>query len=330
MPAYASPMRWIAVFCWCAAAMPLAAASTGSRQVNHLEVVEGYTAAGAPNDRWLTMIGAWWPDGVPQQVLAPTPLTAAGQAWADLIRARAKQWESEIEPLARDFGPISPPQLATIVIGPRGGRDAFTHAPSSIGFDVSQLQAVYGDAALEENRARIDRFFRHEYVHLLQKGWLGQRGYDASTPLRAALLGIWMEGLGNYYSLSPRWRSMGGQPSRQATETLTALTPRFVARLAALSCGTEASRRLIADLSEGPFDQKWGALPAALWLEIESAGSDGALSRFVLAGPEGVWALADRHLGTELRASLAETRASAGLCSEAPESSAELDGGLGR
>jgi hypothetical protein len=265
----------------------------------HLQVVERA-------DLWLSMIHRLHgPDATPSS----QPMTEAQQAWAALIRSRSQRWESEIPALSAHFAPVPGPEIATIAIGNGGGEDAFTHDATTIGFDVARLHAEYGDAASPENTARIDRFFRHEYTHLLQKAWLAQHPYTADTPLRAALLGIWKEGFGNYYSLSPRWRG------DLAVKTLSELEPRFVARLAALACASPSTAdALTADLSMGRFDQKWGALPVALWLDADASRSPDALRQFVLAGPDGVWNLAERHLSEDLRAVLREARVAADLC----------------
>ncbi len=223
------------------------------------------------------------------------------QGWTELIQSRMADWKTQAAPLTVSFAPIEPPEFQ-IVLRTGGNRDAFTLDERTIAFDVSKLHALYGDATLPENRDRIDRFFRHEYVHLLQKAWLKKHPYPADTPLRAALLAIWTEGLGNYYSLSPRWHG----ESKVARDTLARLGPRFVARLAALACASD--EKLIADLSEGPFEEKWGALPAALWLRSES------IEAFVNAGPDGVWELAGKHLPADLRAALHEARGAAALC----------------
>lgn len=241
--------------------------------------------------------------------VASSETSDAARAWATLIRSQATRWESEIPALATHYAPIAGPALASIVIGNGGGQDAFTHDPATIGFDVARLQAAYGDAALPENAQRIDRFFRHEYVHLLQKAWLREHPYSAGTPQRAALLGIWAEGLGNYYSLSDRWRGS----SETAASTRAELEPRFVARLAALACASaERADTLTADLSMGRFDRKWGALPVALWLEAD----EDAIRELVLAGPDGIWSLAERHLPERLRAALGEARAAGELCEQ--------------
>jgi hypothetical protein len=291
--------------------------SAQAEPAQRLQVIDGFTAGGEATPLWTSMIGRWWPDGIPPDVLARKPLTDAERAWADRIRARSAAWVLEIPALAANFTPIEAPDDVRIVIGHKGGRDAFTHDPRTIGFDVSELQAVYGDGATEENAARIDRFFRHEFVHLLQKAWLAQLPYTADTPLRVALKGIWLEGLGNYYSLSPKWRWRDGQASQSAKDTLGRLEPRVVARLAALGCGSARSGALNADLSEGPFTEKWGALPAALWLEAESAASEDALRKFVLAGPDGVWAMAERHLPAFQAVVLREVRAATAVCAAA-------------
>jgi hypothetical protein len=235
------------------------------------------------------------------EAVASTQTTDAQRAWATLIRSRVTQWESEIPALATHYAPVPAPDLATIVIGDGGGQDAFTHDATTIGFDVARLQAEYGDATLAENACRIDRFFRHEYTHLLQKAWLREHPYAAGTPLRAALLGMWTEGLGNYYSLSEKWRGV----------TNAEIEPTMVARLAALACASDDdAAKLMADLSMGRFDRKWGALPVALWLAAEP----GAMRELVLAGPDGIWSLAERHLPDGSRAILREARAAAAVC----------------
>jgi hypothetical protein len=121
--------------------------------------------------------------------------------------------------------------------------------------------------------------------------------------------------LGTWYSLSPRWRARDGEPSAAASEVLATLEPRFAARLSALACApVDRAAELTADLSTGAFDAKWGALPAALWLETEVSRSDGAVREFVLAGPEGIWELAARRLSPPLGAVVEEARLAGALC----------------
>lgn len=277
-----------------------------------LRVIDGTTETGQATELWRTMIQTLRDRSANGM---QKPLTPAERAWAESIRSSSARWESEIPKLVANFPQLEAPDGVRIVIGNRDGEDAFTHDATTIGFDVERLSALYGDAMLVDNVSRMDRFFRHEYVHLLQKAWLTSHPYPADTPLRAALLGIWKEGLGNYYSLSGRWRTAEGGASEAARQRLSELEPRFVARLAALACAPASSAgKLTRDLSMGAFDRKWGALPVALWLDEETRQSDDALRRFVTLGPDGIWPVAERHLDAGEAAVLREARAAAELC----------------
>jgi hypothetical protein len=115
--------------------------------------------------------------------------------------------------------------------------------------------------------------------------------------------------------MSSRWRAPGGVASAAARSALERLEPRFLERMTALACAppTEAAR-LTADLSSGPFAQKWGALTAALWLEQEASVDPGTLRRFVQAGAAGVRELAGRHLPAGSFAELERARAKSRDC----------------
>ena len=290
-------------------------APAGAQSAPRLRVVTGVSSDGLASGQWLAMLLKRLADSTYQAVAGlRRPLSRPEWRWASLIRSRAAVWETEIPQLAVAYAPVHSPEAAIVVLGNRGGEDAFTHDRTTIGFDLSALERYYGSAELPENTERIDRFFRHEYAHLLQKAWLETHPPRRNSPLERALLDIWSEGLGNYYSLSSRWRGEHGIPTAHAMRTLAVLEPRFVARLAALACAARAEISLTADLSAGPFAEKWGALPAALWLAKEEADSVAALRRFVLAGPQGVWALAERGIAPELRPVLREVRDAASRC----------------
>src|SRR5262249_21339069 len=122
------------------------------------------------------------------------------------------------------------------------------------------------------------------------------------------------EGMGNYYSLSANWKSIDGHPSAQANEALRVLEPRFVTRMAAISCApADDAPKLFENLSSGRSDQKWGALPVALWLDMERSNPD-FLREYVVNGPESVWKLAARHIDPTLRPQLEEIRALQTIC----------------
>lgn len=281
-----------------------------------LRVESGVLEDGTASERWMVMLYKRLDDPeVDRAEAVHRPLTVADQAWARLIRSRTHVWEREASAVAIPYAPVPGPDTAVIVLGNRGASDAFTHDAWTIGFDLAALQQAYGDATAPDNLDRIDRLFRHEYAHLMQKAWLARNPFSTASPMDAALLDIWLEGLGNYHSMSRSWRASEGRPSQRATETLRTLAPRFTARVAALACAAPAAAEpLLSDLSAGPFTQKWGALPAALWLEQEASVDPGALRAFVLEGPAAVWGLVDRHLDPTSRAILQEARQAAALC----------------
>jgi hypothetical protein len=296
--------------------LPRVGAVPATAQEPALRVVSGVTPEGRATGQWLVMVRKRLPDARYDSVASiRKPLTPEERAWDALIRSRAGAWEREIAAVAEAYRPVAPPAGVLIVLGNRGAEDAFTHDPTTIGFDLAALQVNYGDAGLPENADRMDRFFRHEYTHLMQKAWWVMYPSAMDTPLRHALADIWAEGLGNFRSLSGRWKSVGGRRSEASAARLAELEPRFVARLAALACATpEHAAALTADLSWGRFDRKWGAFTAALWLEEEPGDPDEALRNLVVAGPDGVWDLAERHLPEALRSVLREARLADSLC----------------
>jgi hypothetical protein len=309
-------MRSIGLAAPAALCLLLAPAASARQERGAIEAVWGVTPSGEPTDEWLTLLRRRLADAPYREAAGlRKPATVEETRWADLIRSRLPVWESRRESMAALYRPAPPPARVRIILGNRGTDDAFTHDAVTIGFDLSALQAVYGSADRQENHERIDRLFHHEFTHLMQKAWLVDHPWTAGTPLREALLDIWLEGIGNHHSLSQRWRSIQGAESAASREARERLEPRLVARLSALACApAEQAERLLAGLSRGPFDQKWGALTMALWLEREAAGDPEALRRFVVAGPDGFWDLAARNLPAPLGAVLAEARAAASVC----------------
>ncbi|HSM13695.1 MAG TPA: hypothetical protein VLA66_06475 [Thermoanaerobaculia bacterium] len=297
--------RWILALALALPASPLLAVLA-----TEIFVVSGTTGDGAPTELWQRLVRRHSGEKAAAASAAlRRPPSAAEQAWEQLIRTRALVWNDRLAALAAPFAPVRPPEAIWIVLGNRDADDAFTHDRVTIGFDLSRLVAVYGPATEPENRARIDRFFDHESTHLLQKAWLERHPQAPATPVERAELGIWLEGLGNWYSLSDRWRSTDGVAPEAARAALAELEPLLVERMEALVCAGPADEaRLTADLSMGPFTKKWGALPAALWLEAEASRSPDAVRDFVEAGPAGVPAFARRHLPAPLAARLDAAR----------------------
>jgi len=276
----------------------------------------GVDASGAASEDWRAILQRRLSQEEYEEVAELRhPLTDDDRAWEALIRSRRPEWSEATSAIAALYAPAPPPERVAIVLGNRGANDAFTHDPSTMGFDLAALETAYGSATLPVNTERIDRLFTHEYAHLMQKSWVRDHPYDANTPLRVALLGIWLEGLGNVHSMSERWRATDGVTSEKSKATLEVLQPRFIARLAAITCADDdAIAGLTADLSKGRFDRKWGALTVALWLDQEMSLDRSAYRRLVEDGPDGVIDLAHRHLPNNLAAVLDETLGAEKIC----------------
>lgn len=284
-----------------------------------IEVVTAVTPEGAPTELWLDLVRRLRSSesAVSAATAVRRPLADGELAWERLIRSRVEAWQARRAELARPFQPVALPGSIRIVLGNRGAEDAFTHDPRTIGLDLSRLVSEYGAAASAENRERIDRFFAHEFTYLLQKAWLAERPLRTGKPYARAELGMWLEGLGNYYSLSGKWRSTHGIASPAARAALAELEPVLVAHMAALACASEEDAApLLGTLSMGPFTRKWGALPVALWLEAEASADTDALTRFVQMGPTGVHDFVRHHLPPTLAADLDRARTRAAACLE--------------
>jgi hypothetical protein len=280
-------------------------------------VVPALNSSGEPTELWRKAVAKLRSKPV---AMAAKPLSPGEAAWLSLITDRSRAWPAETAELIGNFPAVEAPREVQVIAGNQGAEDAFVHDPYTIAFDVGRLASIYGDPANPANADRIDRFFRHEYTHLLQKRWLALHPFDAKRPIDRAMLDMWSEGLGNYYSLSDKWRSPDGSLTPVARAALARLSPLMVARLAALSCisepGDEAN--LTADLSMGSFEDKWGALPVALWLAEESATSPDALREFVRGGPAAVWSLLERRLDAPLARVLDAVRAQDVRCTATP------------
>ena len=271
-------------------------------QVTHLELHLGLDADGRPSAQGLDAI-RHFNDDQALRVLALTrqSLTTEQNDWLTLISSRLDEWQLQTTELARPFPDIQPPPSLDVLLGNTGGEDAFNPSGRLIAFDLGRLQDEYGTARDPENADRIDRFFAHEYTHVLHKIWRKDRGLKLESPLERALWGCLTEGLGNYRSLSARWQRPNGRLSPHAEEVRARLGPILVSRLDALQTATDdEAAGLMRGLSMGPFEDKWGALPVALWLSEEVRRDDAALAKWIERGPWGVLDLAAIHLPDDL------------------------------
>ena len=219
----------------------------------------------------------------------PSRFSEDESLWAELIKGKATTWPALIDSLCIPFEAIAPPDTIVILLGSLGGADAFTHSYATICFDLNQLQNQYGTASASVNSNRIDRFFAHEFTHLLHKAWRREKGLEFKSPFDYALWECLTEGLGNYRSLTDKWLLQSGKLTTYAQAVLERLQAMFVERILALQHASEKeAAALLEGLSSGAFERKWGALTVALWLAQEAKGDDRHLRKWVEAGPSGV------------------------------------------
>ena len=275
-----------------------------------LVVRSGQDSDGRPTQEWLRAIGVFHDDQSLRQIAqTPTPFSYKELQWAKMIERRAAYWPGQIEALGDPFSGISVRRVVVIVLGNIGGNDAFIAEGKNIAFDLSDLLSLYGAAELVSSVERIDRFFAHEFTHLLHREWRRVHQPAIQSPLERALWVCLAEGLGNYRSLSARWTDPDGRLSQHAKDVLSRLQPILVERLSLLEeASDDEAGPLLKGLSMGPFEEKWGALSVALWLTQEAKGDDNALRKWVDAGPWGILDLASKYLPYDLAARLPENQ----------------------
>ncbi len=107
--------------------------------------------------------------------------------WYDLIASRFKTWPDMIDSLGIPFQELKHPDVVTVIVGNQGGEDAFVYLDSVICFDAGRLYRAYGSADKIQNTGRIDRFFTHEYTHVLHNAWLRYNPFEIDSALDRAL-----------------------------------------------------------------------------------------------------------------------------------------------
>jgi len=266
-------------------------------------VKPGMSEEGTVTSEWIGAIRQRHDEKALSAILASKKRLSKEEAqWAGLIKRKVSTWLTMIDSLQIPFQAITPPDTVAILLGNLGGEDAFVYSDVTICFDLNKLHSQYGSASTTDNSGRIDRFFAHEFTHLLHKAWRKKHGLELESPFEYALWECLTEGLGNYRSLSDKWILTGGKLTPHAQEVLLRLQPIFVKRLSTLEHATaEEAAPLLEGLSIGPFDQKWGALTIALWFAQEAKGDDHNLRPWVEAGPAGVLRLAQKYLPEDLK-----------------------------
>ena len=227
------------------------------------------------------------------------PLNEEERAWLALIESVSDDWLASVPEIDAGFPKVRPPETIRILAGNQGGNDGFTHLLDIICTDLSDLIRNYGSADKPENRNRMIRILSHEYTHLLTKAWLADHPWLDDTPFRSVLWELYYEGLGNMQSLilSEKWITADYQLTERARKTIRELEPVMLKRLSELAKnpGPEEETALRRNLSAGPFTKKWGALPIALWLAVETRFEPTEIAEWVERGPAGILEIATKY-----------------------------------
>lgn len=229
--------------------------------------------------------------------------TPEEKLWIKLIEDKAMVWNKFRDSIGLPFPGVKMEDTIYILPGYLGKDDGFTYGFNTVCLDVTALHSVYGSADNPENIERIDRLFAHEYTHLLHKVWAKKNDLKLTSFKDDILWECIYEGIGMYRSLTSKWKPQNGILPELTKNTLKELYPVFVDNLIKVLSDPhlpeEEKKKIGANLSRGSVPKKWGALPMAIWLALESGGDDKRLASLINKGPEAVLILATKYLDGE-------------------------------
>jgi hypothetical protein len=276
-------------------------------------IVPGLDGDGRPTQQWIDAIRDRV-DASELTTIAQTakPLSAEEDEWRTQIESEARVWCASIPRLNAPFQHVTPPRETRILLGNQGGGDGFTHDPDDVAFDLGEMSRAYASAASETRRALIHRLLAHEYTHLLLHRQLDATGWSEASVVDDAFLKalrtLYNEGLANYRSIeNERWVAASGELTQHARETLEVLQPVMIERLQGLVAhpSPEEASRLLRNISQGPLERKWGAIPIALWLATATHGDPRRIAAWIEAEPDGILALAVQYGDPQYREAFA-------------------------
>lgn len=98
-------------------------------------------------------------------------LTNEEKEWHLLVQRNAPKWNRIKDSLKVPFDKININDTTNVYLGYLGYDDAFIYKDKTICFNLTALVRQYGSAQKPKNQVRINRFFAHEYTHLLSREW---------------------------------------------------------------------------------------------------------------------------------------------------------------
>lgn len=227
-------------------------------------------------------------------------LTVEEKDWVTLIESKRIVWNIYRDSLQVPFNSIEVTDSIYVLLGFGGVDDAFTYQYNTVCFDLTALVENYGLAQAVENKSRIDRFFAHEFTHIIHKTSAREHGLVLSSFRDSILWECLYEGIGMYRSLTKKWLPQTGEIPAISKAALDKLYPIFVERLVRIETDinltTDEKRLLGANLSRGSVPTKWGAFTVAIWLALEAEGDDTKLRQWIEKGPEAIVLLAKKYL----------------------------------
>lgn len=249
--------------------------------------------------------------------MSPRALSGDDNQWIATIKATAPTWFKDTSGLDAPFHQISPPATLSVVVGALGGDDAFWTLPDIVAFDLSALNNAYGYSDPAARPAIIGRLLAREYtrlrlnLYLDANGWAPERA--AKDPFLAALRSLYVQGLATLRAIEGdrRWLNEDGTPTLEAKKTLTELQPLMVERLKGLLANRSAqtSNAWLHEMSQGPLDRRWGALPIALWLAGDTGYDTGRIATWIEGKPDGILQLAAGQADRKYQRAFADLQA---------------------
>ena len=292
-------------------------AHASSRRISVTVAIDRH---GRPTPQWIDLIR----DRIDANELAgvrinPRALSGGDSQWIAAIRTAAPAWIKNIGQLDAPFGADRPPAVLAVVVGNGGGDDAFSTAPNLIAFDLAALDNAYGAVDPAALPRLVGRLLSREYTRLRLNAYLDGNGWTpewaARDPLLAALRNLYVQGLATLRGIEgdPRWLAADSRLTPEAKSVLATLQPVMVERLKGLSAkpSPQVANAWLHDMSQGPLDRRWGALPIALWLATDTGYDAGRVAAWIEGKPDGLLQLAAGQADRKYQRALTDLQSAA-------------------
>ncbi len=275
--------------------------SPGRAPARRLTVTVAIDRQGRGTPQWIELIrGRIDANELAGVQMSPRALSDDDNHWIATIKATVPTWFKDTGAIDAPFRQTPPPPALAVIIGALGGDDAFWTQPDIIAFDLSALNNGYGYDDPASRPALVNRLLSREYTRLRLNAYLDSAGWPpewaAKDPFLAALRTLYVQGLATLRGIEGdrRWLNEDGTPTAEAKKALAELQPVMIERLKGLLANRspQASNAWLHEMSQGPLDRRWGALPIALWLAGDTGYDAGRIAAWIEGKPDGILQLA--------------------------------------